>query len=269
MDNKYIIIGVLCAIIAVLCCGIAYTMLAEHTEYITVHTVENGTSMEIPEDMLIKSNNSESGITVLSNDNTIVVIFNSANQGLAQVMGFSDIKNPIFGSEFSGNTTINDPTVAGCSLDGKCNAVYLGNNETHDNIIVISKNKDIVDHIIASIRWVATETEGSEVVESDASSSSSDTSNSQPSAYAYKSDGTPMYSEEEVGDYMRNKYGLVDYHVGENGYIDMDEPGYDDAGNKIHEKWKIFEYLFGRMSCLTGNCAIGNILNNFKYYLLT
>ena len=56
---------------------------------------------------------------------------------------------------------------------------------------------------------------------------------SQPSAYAYKSDGTPMYSQAEVDQYMANKYGLVNYHVGSNGYIDMDEPGFDDAGNWV------------------------------------
>ena len=61
----------------------------------------------------------------------------------------------------------------------------------------------------------------------------SSTQSSTPSAYAYKSDGTPMYSQAEVDQYMANKYGLVDYHVGSNGYIDMDEPGYDDAGNPI------------------------------------
>ena len=237
MDSKYLIIGVLCAIIAILCCGIAYTMLSDNMQYITVNTVENGTTMEIPDDMAVKSNNTESGIVVLENDNTIVVFFNSQGKGLAQLMAFADIKNPIFGSESEGNVSITDPTIAGCSLEGKCNAVYVGNNDTHDNIIVISKSKDIVDHIVGSIKWVVTDSgdDEAEVVESDAATTS-DTSDSQPSAYAYKSDGTPMYSEEEVGDYMRDKYGLVDYHIAENGYIDMDEPGYDDAGNKIDEK---------------------------------
>lgn len=65
------------------------------------------------------------------------------------------------------------------------------------------------------------------------SSSSSSSQSSTPSAYAYKSDGTPMYSQSEVDMYMYNKYGLVDYHVGDNGYIDMDEPGFDDAGHWV------------------------------------
>ena len=62
---------------------------------------------------------------------------------------------------------------------------------------------------------------------------SSSSSSSTPSAYAYKSDGTPMYSQAEVDSYMHNKYGNVNYHIAENGYMDMDQPGYDDAGHWI------------------------------------
>lgn len=70
--------------------------------------------------------------------------------------------------------------------------------------------------------------------EAQSTSSSSSSSQSQsPQAYAYKSDGTPMYSQSEVDMYMYNKYGFVDYHVGDNGYIDMDEPGFDDAGHWV------------------------------------
>lgn len=71
------------------------------------------------------------------------------------------------------------------------------------------------------------------VKEKEEEQSSQSSSSSSRSAYAYKSDGTPMYSQAEVNQYMGNKYGLVDYHIGSNGYIDMDEPGYDDAGNRL------------------------------------
>ena len=231
MNEKHIIIAILSMIIVLLCCGIGYMLLIDHTEYVTTTIAESGTTFEIPNDMSIKSNNTESGILVLENDNTIIVLYNSADKGLASVMSFADIKVPIFGNEYSGNLTMNNPTVAGCSLDGECNAVYIGNNDTHDNMIVISKNKDIVSHIINSIIW------GKKAADNtDNTASSSEQTNSQPKAYAYKSDGTPMYSEDEVSDYMLNKYGMVDYHVGDNGYIDMDEPGYDDAGNKVDEE---------------------------------
>jgi hypothetical protein len=71
------------------------------------------------------------------------------------------------------------------------------------------------------------------IKEEEAEASASSTSSSTPSAYAYKSDGTPMYSQAEVDRYMYNKYGNVNYHVGDNGYVDMDEPGYDDAGHWV------------------------------------
>ncbi len=67
----------------------------------------------------------------------------------------------------------------------------------------------------------------------EAEPTSSSSSASEPSVYAYKSDGTPMYSQAEVDAYMGQKYGLVNYHIKENRYIDLDEPGYDDAGNPI------------------------------------
>lgn len=220
MNKRYLIIGILGIIIALLCAGIVYTLFSENTEYVTTNLVENGTTIEIPHDMTVKSNNS--GILVLENDNTIVISFNSADKGLGEIISFADIKVPIFGNAPEGNVTINDPTVAGCSLDGECNAVYVGNNETHDNIIVISKNKDIVNHIINSIQWHVAQ-----------SNNDNGDSSSEPAAYAYKSDGTPMYSQAEVDQYMLSKYGMVDYHIGDNGYIDMDEAGYDDAGNKI------------------------------------
>lgn len=223
MNNKHLIIAILSIIILLLCGGIAYNLFGQQTEYVTVNIIENGTTIEIPKDMTLKSNNS--GIVVLENENTIVITFNSINKGIPEIMAFADIKIPIFGNEYSGNVTLKDPTTAGCSLKGECNAVYIGNNETHDNIIVISKNKNIVDHIINSIKWKITEEPHEEVA------SSVETS---PSAYAYKADGTPMYSQDEVSNYMKNKYGLVNYHIEDNGYIDMDEPGYDDAGNKIN-----------------------------------
>ena len=66
-----------------------------------------------------------------------------------------------------------------------------------------------------------------------AETTSSSSSQSQPEVYAYRSDGSPMYSQAEVDQYMYNKYGLVSYHIKENRYIDLDEPGFDDKGNYI------------------------------------
>ena len=59
-------------------------------------------------------------------------------------------------------------------------------------------------------------------VEEKVNQAESSPSSSTPSVYAYKSDGTPMYSQEEVTDYILHKYGMPDYHIGENKYIVLD-----------------------------------------------
>ena len=51
--------------------------------------------------------------------------------------------------------------------------------------------------------------------------------------YAYKSDGTPMYSKAEVDNYVQSKYGAVNYHIQDNGYINLDDPGYTDDVAKV------------------------------------
>ena len=64
---------------------------------------------------------------------------------------------------------------------------------------------------------------------------SSQTSNTnQNHAIAYKSDGTPMYSQSEVNSYMSTKYGKVDYHIQDNGYISIDDPHYTSDGRRIN-----------------------------------
>lgn len=57
------------------------------------------------------------------------------------------------------------------------------------------------------------------------SGSSDSSSSSSQSVYAYKSDGTPMYSKSEADSYMLNKYGTDDYERQSNGYIDPDSVG--------------------------------------------
>ena len=197
MNQKHLIIVLLAIILVILCFAISYTLLMDHTQYTSFTISESGTELEIPDDMSVKSNDSENGILVLENDNTIVVLFNSADKGLAPILAFAAVKSPLFGTEPEGNITIDNPVISGCSLDGKCNAVYIGNNATHDNMIVISKNKDIVSHIIDSIIWGKKEV----AVQQNNNGGDSSASSQEPSSSAYKSDGTPMNSKKEVTDY--------------------------------------------------------------------
>ena len=44
-------------------------------------------------------------------------------------------------------------------------------------------------------------------------------SSSASSVYAYKADGTPMYSQDEVTRYILHNYGMPDYHIGPDKHI--------------------------------------------------
>ena len=55
----------------------------DQTEYVSTNIGESGTVLEMPDDMIIKSNNS--GITALENDNTIVIFFNSVNKRSSRI----------------------------------------------------------------------------------------------------------------------------------------------------------------------------------------
>lgn len=150
MDQKYIII----IIAAVLLCGVAaYFLLADTTEYTRIELGENGTSIDVPKNMVTKSNYTALGVMVLKNDNTIVVSFNSAKNGLESLIDFDTVKKTLFKNDSERNITLKNPRIAGYTLQGEYTAVYASNNTTHDNIVVISKNKMIANHIIDSIQW--------------------------------------------------------------------------------------------------------------------
>jgi len=206
MDNKKIIIIVLLTIILIaLCSYIAYTMLTPQTNYTSLTINESGTILEIPDDMKVQSNNTYSNILVLANDNTIIVIFNSQDKNMVDAMNFASIKNPIFGSNFEGNTTIKDPTLAGSNLKGECNIIFTGNDTTHDNIIVVSSETDIVNHIINSIKW------GNKTTATTEEPVTQTTPTSQDKTYPFTADDGSIMGYYHVGDtveYMDNIFQL-------------------------------------------------------------
>lgn len=78
-----------------------------------------------------------------------------------------------------------------------------------------------------------------------------------PQVVAYKSDGTPMYSNEEVNNYVQSKYGTSSYHIQDNGYINLDDSRYTDDGavvtksgvvkdGKIYERGFYENYIMGK-----------------------
>lgn len=225
MDRKYIIIGLL-IVIFILICAIMLVSVGNSRAYQNFTCDDTGTSLEVPADLKVRQDNSNHGIryTVMSTPDGDIVIQRSVgdNPYMGEGMsGASDLLNSYDGDK------VNGVEIHTCSRTVK--------NDATGEVIMVSSNRgdnETVEHIINSIKWGNKTVSSSDAGDSAHVSSAS----SEPSAYAYKADGTPMYSQDEVDDYMLHKYGMVNYHVGDNGYIDMDEPGYDDAGHRLEDE---------------------------------
>lgn len=99
--------------------------------------------------------------------------------------------------------------------------------ETGESISVMGENETLVNYIAEHVKF------NGKSGDNKTSDSTSQTSTNQKTAIAYKSDGTPMYSQAEVNSYVNSKYGAVDFHIQDNGYISLDDPDYTSDGHYV------------------------------------
>ena len=192
-NNKLIIIG-LVAIIAILAIGIFVAMPNFNKENTNLDFKSKNTLTE-GDSLKIK----------LTDMNGNAIVGQTINVTVTDKNGASDYHSVVTNSEGIGKLKMDKST-------GKYNVtVTYGGNDDYNGCNATKQIK------------IKEEEQQEETTQQ----------SSTPSALAYKSDGTPMYSHSEVESYMSNKYGDVNYHIGSNGYIDMDEPGFDDAGHYI------------------------------------
>lgn len=238
MENKNIIlIGILIILIIFLSSMIIFTLNNNNTTYERIEITPNGTSIEIP-------TNNATYVGELNNTGTklwkfqqgTIMTFNSNEAvnarglyGLGGAMGVKETKDMIL-NHFEKRETIDGFTVYTLDADkldikgrDTIYCIETGNDTTHDNIIIATDNKDITLHIAKSIQY-KTSNSTNNIKDSSDYTENSNSSNS-PSVYAYKSDGTPMYSKTEADNYMLKKYGTDDYKRQSNGYIDPDSVG--------------------------------------------
>ena len=102
------------------------------------------------------------------------------------------------------------------------------NYETQETIHIQGEDKELVDRVADSVKF----SKGQATNKTNNDSSQQSSNNVNKHALAYKSDGTPMYSQSEVDNYMLSKYGMVNYHIQDNGYISIDDPAYTSDGHR-------------------------------------
>jgi hypothetical protein len=95
--------------------------------------------------------------------------------------------------------------------------------ETGESVSVMGENETLVNYIAEHAKF------NGKTGDNKTNDNNSQTDN-QKQAIAYKSDGTPMYSQAEVDSYVKSKYGDVNYHTQGNGYIALDDPSYTSDG---------------------------------------
>ncbi|MBR3141222.1 MAG: carboxypeptidase regulatory-like domain-containing protein [Methanobrevibacter sp.] len=194
MDNDKIIIIALIAIIALLCVGMLAMMIPNFNKESADLKITSASDLKEGDSLKIKLTDANGA--AISNQNVNITITDE-NQT-------TDYHSVVTDSNGVGNLKLEKgPGKYDVTVSYAGNDKYTGCNDTKKITIAEEEQQE------------------------------TSSSSSSRSAYAYKSDGTPMYSQAEVDSYMAHKYGLVDYHLQDNGYINLDEPGYDDAGHYI------------------------------------
>ena len=196
MDNDKLIIIALIVIIAILCAGMFAMMMPNFNKENADLKITSASDLKEGDSLKIKLTDANGA--AISNQNVNITITDE-NQS-------TDYHSVVTDANGVGNLKLEKgPGKYDVTVSYSGNDKYNGCNDT----------KKIT------------------IKEEEQQETSSSSSSSSRSAYAYKSDGTPMYSQAEVDRYMYNKYGAVNYHLQDNGYVNLDEPGFDDAGHYV------------------------------------
>jgi ABC-type Na+ efflux pump permease subunit len=197
MENKHIII-ILLIVIVILAAAIGFTLFNQSSKEASIVKITSANKLEEGKDLSIK-------LTDLKE--------NPIQKEIVSIK-ITDKK---------GKTVVDD--VVNTDAKGKAKYTLDLDKGKYDVVIVYEGNNSYAGD---------NDTQKLTIKEKEAAQAeSSSSSSSSPTPYAYKSDGTPMYSQAEVDSYMLNKYGMVNYHLNDNGYVNLDEPGFDDKGNYI------------------------------------
>ena len=95
----------------------------------------------------------------------------------------------------------------------------VASEATGESVSVMGQNKELVDYIADHVKFGGEKKDNNK-----------DNNSPAKKVFGYKSDGTPMYSQAEVDQYIKSKYGDVNYHIQDNGYISLDDPNYTPDG---------------------------------------
>lgn len=219
--NILLIVLIIVIITSILIIGSAYVMKKD--KGFETYSFSNTCTVELPNWINFNDGagdiNSNANIAGSSVSSTTKALF-----GNSEVMQITYSKSVVDGQVVGVN--LND--AMNVNVNGK--QVYtrtVMSEETGEAVSVMGENETLVNYIADHVKF------NGKSGDNKTNNTPSQTNNNQKQAIAYKSDGTPMYSQSEVDNYVNSKYGSVNYHTQSNGYIALDDPSYTSDGHYI------------------------------------
>lgn len=235
METKnLIIIGILAIILCILA-GALFGALTNNVAYERIEMTPNGTSIEVPvDDAKYDGEINETGARLWSFKQGTLMSFNSDEAinarglyGLGGAMGLKSAQDMVLNhfdkrEEIDGYTVYTlDGAKLGIEGRGTLYCIILGNDTTHDNIIITTDNKDITLHMAKSIKY------------KNASVTSNEES-SQSSVSVSNGNNTNKYSEADLAKASAEGYDLgysdasLDYDIDD---MDSSSSSSSDSSN--------------------------------------
>lgn len=215
MNKKTILIIILALAIIVGASVILYEQF-NHKEQVTTVKLGNTCSINITGEYETK--NMTHGITkIIDKKGNNITHFNSEGKGLSDISAFADIKLPIVGETYDTGATPLEANING-TTKWVC---FTGNNQTHDNILIISNSKEDAVKLHDSIKYNTTHVNNSTVnntvekINSDDSSSQSSSSQSSSSQSSSSESSKVMVKREDGPGYMEMDRDKAYYKNGE------------------------------------------------------
>ena len=156
MNKNQIIIIILALFIIIAAAGIGFTLFShKNIEYKTIN-LSNGTTIEVPISDDATFTKDDVGLKTYFSKSfkTVVTSFNSEEDwDLAGGIAFAGLRDSLI-SQANILETYNGYTIKETDVNNTHYYVtVVGNNNTHDNILILSSDLDILKHILGSIHF--------------------------------------------------------------------------------------------------------------------
>ena len=175
MENKYIIIIACLAIAVCILAGAIFGIMTKSVEYERIELISNGTTIEIPtEKANFDGDMNGTGVDMWSFKQGTLMSYNSQKAtndkglyGVGGALGMKSIQDLVL-THFEKREEIDGFTVytlngeqLGLKNRSTLYCIIMGNDTTHDNIIITVDNKDIALHMAKSVQYKASNSNSS------------------------------------------------------------------------------------------------------------